>query len=172
MGPFSSKNFATTVSPWIVTLDALEPFLVPNVVQNPEPFDYLKDTQPGTYDIQLEVHLKTREMKTYATISRTNFKYMYWNMKQQLAHHTISGCNMRPGDLCGSGTISGPSEDSYGSLLELTWKGTKSLKVTEGIERKFLQDGDTVNITGYAQGEGYRIGFGDCSGTISLPLNP
>jgi fumarylacetoacetase len=166
LGPFLSKNFGTTISPWIVTLDALEPFLISNVVQTPEPFDYLKDQHMSTYNIHLEVQLKTQDMKHYTTISRSNFKHTYWTMKQQLAHHTISGCNMNPGDLCGSGTISGPTEDTYGSLLELTWKGTKSLKLAESIERKFLQDGDTVNITGYAQGEDYRVGLGNCIGTI------
>lgn len=170
LGPFLSKNFATTISPWVVTLDALEPFLIPNVTQNPEPFNYLKDNEPAAYDIQLEVHMKAQEMKKSTLISRTNLKYMYWTMKQQLAHHTISGCNMRPGDLCGSGTISGTEENSYGSLLEISWKGTKSLKLTDSIERKFLQDGDTIEITGFAQGEGYRIGFGSCLGTI-LPAH-
>ncbi|ETW10362.1 fumarylacetoacetase [Aphanomyces invadans] len=170
LGPFGAKNFGTTISPWVVTLAALEPFRTEpsfGPVQDPEPLPYLLDANysKGTYDIALEVDLKP-ENGDYAVISKSNYRYMYWNMKQQLVHHTITGCSMKPGDLLGSGTISGKAEDSFGSMLELSWQGTKDIPIANGETRKFLKDGDTINIRGFAQGNGYRIGFGDCLGKI------
>jgi fumarylacetoacetase len=172
LGPFLAKNFGTTISPWVVTMDALKPFACPNPVQDPKPFDYLTHDDNYSFDINLEVGLRAPSMDVPTVISRTNFKYMYWTMKQQLVHHTVTGCNLRPGDLMGSGTISGKSPDSYGSLLELCWKGTKTIPLANGETRKFLQDGDEVVLSGYCQGDGHRIGFGDCRGTIlpALPL--
>jgi len=173
LGPFLSKNFATTISPWVVPLEALEPFRCTGPSQDPEPLPYLRlPTRSSvlgprySYDINLEVALQTRQMSSPHVICRSNFKHLYWTMVQQLAHHTITGCNLRPGDLLASGTISGPTPDSYGSLLELTWRGERPLKLPGGEERKFLQDGDTVTLSAWCQGKGYRIGFGECTGTI------
>lgn len=160
LGPFLAKNFATSISPWVVTLDALEPFRVEGPQQEPEPLLYLKSAGRWWYDIALEVQLQAADMAQPAVISRSNFRHLYWNMAQQLAHHTITGCNTRPGDLLASGTISGPTPDTYGSMLELTWRGTKPITLPNGETRKFLADGDRVTLTGYAQGDGYRIGFG------------
>jgi fumarylacetoacetase len=165
LGPFLSKNFASSISPWIVTLDALQPYKVDGPTQVPEVLSYLKYEGQLSYDIQLEVAIES-ESKVETTISRSNFKYMYWNMAQQLAHHTVNGCNVRGGDLMGSGTISGPTPDSYGSMLELAWKGTKPLKMNDGSERKFIQDHDTVIMRGYSEKDGVRIGFGEVSGKI------
>jgi fumarylacetoacetase len=172
LGPFTAKNFISTISPWVVTLEALEPFRVQSPKQDePKPLPYLQDeNSKAGYDIQLEVALKSPKASAPQVISRSNFKYMYWTMKQQLVHHTVTGCNLRPGDLLGSGTISGPTPDSYGSLLEITWRGSKPLTLETGEERKFLLDGDSLTLSGYCQGEGYRVGFGPCVGTI-LPHN-
>jgi len=137
------------------------------------PLPYLKDPTPGGYDIHLTVELQSEKMTTPQVISNTNFKYLYWSMKQQLTHHTITGCAMSSGDLLGSGTVSGPTDDSLGSMLEVSWKGTRSLKLNEsGEERKFLQDGDTVIMKAECRGEGYKIGFGSCVGKILPPWNP
>ncbi|KAL5019937.1 hypothetical protein ScPMuIL_002829 [Solemya velum] len=171
LGPFLSKNLGTSISPWVVTMDALQPFLVDNTEQDPEPLPYLNHKDNFNFDIDLEVTLKGDEMSTPAVISKSNFKYMYWTMKQQLTHHTVTGCNLNPGDLMGSGTISGPTPDSYGSMLELCWKGTKLVDLGNGITRRFLQDGDEVTFTGHCQGEGYKIGFGTCTGKV-LPAIP
>jgi fumarylacetoacetase len=160
LGPFLAKNFASSISAWIVTLDALEPFKVPSPVQDPEVLSYLKFEGLKAYDIQLEVAIAPEHVEE-KIVSRSNFKYMYWNMVQQLAHHTVNGCNIRCGDLMGSGTISGPTEDAYGSMLELAWKGTKPLKMNDGSERKFIQDNDTVILRGHSEKEGVRIGFGE-----------
>ena len=165
LGPFLAKNFATTISPWIVTMDALQPFKTESPVQNPEPLPYLRQEGKNSYDIHLEAAIKPKK-HAETVVTRTNFKYMYWTMTQQLAHHTINGCNVRTGDLFGSGTISGPTEDSYGSMLELSWKGSKPVKLKEGGERKFLLDGDTVILRGYCKNENVRIGFGECKGKI------
>jgi fumarylacetoacetase len=165
LGPFLAKNFASSISAWIVTLDALEPFKVETPAQNPEVLNYLKFEGLKSYDINLEVAIEP-ENSEETTISRSNFKYMYWNMSQQLAHHTVNGCNVRCGDLMGSGTISGPTEDSYGSMLELAWKGTKPLKLKDGTERKFILDNDTVIMRGYTSKEGVRIGFGEVAAKI------
>jgi len=167
LGPFLAKNFASSISAWIVTLDALEPFRVDSPEQEPEVLSYLKFEGKKSFDIQLEVLIKP-ENGDETTVSRSNFKYMYWNMAQQLAHHTVNGCNIRCGDLMGSGTISGPTEDSYGSMLELAWKGMKPLKMKDGSERKFIQDLDTVIMRGHCEKDGLRIGFGEVS-TIILP---
>ncbi|XP_073230518.1 fumarylacetoacetase-like isoform X2 [Porites lutea] len=171
LGPFLAKNFATTISPWVVTMDALQDFAIANPVQEPTPLPYLQHTDPCTFDVNLEVSLNCENIKRPVTICTTNFKNMYWTPKQQLVHHTVTGCNVRPGDLMGSGTISGETPDSYGSMLELSWKGTKPLDLGEGVTRKFLQDGDEVIMTGYCQGNGYRVGFGECRGKILPATN-
>lgn len=165
LGPFLAKNFASSISAWIVTLDALEPFKVATPAQEPEVLSYLKYDGLKSYDINLEVAILP-ENNVETVISRSNFKYMYWNMAQQLAHHTVNGCNVRCGDLMGSGTISGPTEDSYGSMLELAWKGTKPLKMNDGSERKFIQDNDTVIMRGFSSKDGVRIGFGEVSSKV------
>ncbi len=165
LGPFLAKNFASSISSWIVTLDALEPFKVESPAQDPKVLSYLKYEGLLSYDINLQVAIQP-EQSEETTICNSNFKYMYWNMAQQLAHHTVNGCNVRCGDLMGSGTISGPTPDSYGSMLELAWKGTKPLKMNDGSERKFIQDGDNVIMRGYSEKDGVRIGFGEVEGKI------
>jgi fumarylacetoacetase len=160
LGPFLGKNFASSISAWIVTLDALEPFAVESPEQNPKVLPYLEFDGKKAYDIQLQVGILTNN-KDETVVCNSNFKYMYWNMAQQLAHHTSNGCNIRCGDLLGSGTISGKSEDSFGSMLELTWRGTKPLKVKDGSERKFINDGDSVIMRGHSELNGVRIGFGE-----------
>jgi len=171
LGPFCAKNWATSISPWVVTLEALESFCVPGPEQDPKPLEYLQDKSPGAYDIHLTAAVKSAKMNSHQIISNTNFKYMYWSMKQQLAHHSVTGCNMTTGDLLGSGTISGSSPDSLGSLLEITWGGKNPFVLQEtGEERRYLQDGDSVILSGFCQGNGYRIGFGECEGTI-LPAH-
>ncbi len=169
LGPFLGKNFASSVSPWLVDLDALESFKV----YGPEPekplLDYLQTTGPCNYNIVLEVYLITPNGEENL-ISCSNMKYLYWSMAQQLAHHTVNGCNMEIGDICASGTISGTSPDSYGSMLELAWKGTKPIRLKDGSERTFVRDGDTVIMRAYAQHENYRIGFGEVMGKI-VPSN-
>jgi len=172
LGPFTAKNFATSISPWIVTMDALAPFRVPNQEQIPKPMDYLAQKQPMAYDIHLDVTLKSSSMSSPHTISKSNAKYLYWTLVQQLVHHSVTGCSMVAGDLLGTGTISGPQEHEYGSMLELSWKGSKEIKLGEeknGV-RKFIQDGDSINMIGYAQGPNYKIGFGECEGTILPPV--
>jgi fumarylacetoacetase len=166
LGPFLAKNFATSISPWIVTMEALEQFKTAGPKQEPEPLEYLKSMGDWAYDIKLDVSLKTKTLNEQFIISQSNFKYMYWNICHQLAHHTVNGCNMKTGDLLASGTISGPEKNSYGSMLELTWRGENPIKLPDGEERKFLQDGDTLTITGYCQGEGYKVGFGEVTGKI------
>lgn len=166
LGPFNSKGFGTSISPWVVTMEALEPFRRDNPEQSPEPLAYLRQQDKNAYDIALEVALQPQGAAAPSTICRTNFKAMYWTMAQQLAHHTVSGCNVRVGDLMGSGTISGTTPDSYGSMLELTRNGAEPLTLADGSRRGFLEDGDAVIMTGYCQGEGYRVGFGAVSGTI------
>jgi len=170
LGPFLAKNFATSISPWVVTLEALEPFRRPLPQQDPAPLPYLRSKDDFTFDIHLEALLQTSSMETPHTITRTNFQNLYWSVAQQLAHHTITGCNLRPGDLLASGTISGPTEESRGCMLELTWRGANPLKLSNGETRKWLEDGDRLTITGWCQGDGYRIGFGDVTGRI-LPAD-
>lgn len=160
LGPFLAKNFASSMSAWVVTLDALEPFKVDSPEQNPEVLPYLQYSGKYNYDIQLEVFLKP-EGGQEQQICSSNFKYMYWNIAQQLAHHTVNGCNIRVGDVCASGTISGKETNSYGSLLELTWKGTNPIRMADGSERKFILDGDTVIVKGFALNNNVRVGFGE-----------
>lgn len=170
LGPFLGKNFASSISPWVVTLDALEPFRVAGPVQEPEVLPYLKYSGSKHYDIQLEVALLTAG-GSETVLCRSNFKHLYWNMVQQLAHHTVNGCNLRAGDLLASGTISGDEPGSYGSMLELAWKGTKPVKLADGTERKFIEDGDTVIMRGFCEKDGLRIGFGEVRSTV-LPAQP
>lgn len=160
LGPFLAKNFASSISPWIVTLDALEPFRVPGPVQEPEVLPYLKYAGDRHIDIHLEVGI-TPEGQDETTVAKSNYKHMYWNMNQQLAHHTVNGCNVRAGDMMASGTISGDEREAYGSMLELSWRGTNPVKLSDGSERKFIQDHDTVTMRGWAEKDGVRVGFGD-----------
>jgi fumarylacetoacetase len=165
LGPFLGKNFGSSVAPWVVTLDALEPFRIAGPVQEPAPLPYLQLPGEHNFDVRLEVALQP-EGGAETTISRSNFGLMYWNMAQQLAHHASNGCNLEAGDLYASGTISGTTPDSLGSMLELAWRGTRPLPLADGTERKFLLDGDTVTMRGYAEKDGVRIGFGEVSGRI------
>ncbi|HEX7152116.1 MAG TPA: fumarylacetoacetase [Thermoanaerobaculia bacterium] len=168
LGPFLAKNFATTISPWIVTLDALEPFRVPAFVRpegDPEPLPYLRDDV--AFDITVEVWLRTAKMTEPVRLSRGNFRDMYWTVAQLVAHHASNGCNLMPGDLLASGTVSGPTKEARGCLLELTWRGTEPLELPTGETRKFLEDGDEVILRAYCEKEGHaRIGFGECRGSV------
>ena len=168
LGPFLAKNFATSISPWIVTLDALEPFrtqAAPRAAGDPEPLDYLRDAV--AFDITVEVWLRTATMSEPVRLSRGNFRDMYWTVAQLVAHHTSNGCNLRPGDLLASGTISGPAKEQRGCLLELTWRGAEPITLPSGQSRTFLQDGDEVILTAYCEREGVaRIGFGECRGVV------
>lgn len=165
LGPFQAKATATTISPWIVTKAALEPFRTPTPPRERALLPYLEEKTPGLYNIDLAVTLAPAN-KAPTTIARTNYREMYYSAAQQLAHHTTSGCPMNVGDLLGSGTISGPDKSARGSLLELSWSGKEPLTLDSGERRSFLEDGDTLTLTGHAQGDGYIIGFGDCSGTL------
>lgn len=166
LGPFLAKNFASSLSPWIVTMEALEPFRVPAPAQEPKPLPYLQCPDGGHgYDLHLEVAI-CPENGGEKVVSNSNYKYMYWTMAQQLAHHTVNGCNIRVGDLMASGTISGPTPDSYGSMLEIAWKGTKPVPMPDGTERRFILDGDTVIMRGYGIKNGVRIGFGEVTGKV------
>ncbi|MGV6846161.1 MAG: fumarylacetoacetase [Lutibacter sp.] len=170
LGPFLGKNFASTISAWIVTMDALEPFRCEGPKQDIEVLPYLKQNRKDTsFDIKLEAFLET-ESGEITRLTKTNFKYLYWSMAQQLAHHTVNGCNVRAGDLMGSGTISGPTKGSYGSMLELTWAGKDSVKLNDGTTRTFFNDGDNVILRGYCENDRVRIGFGKCTGKILPPL--
>ena len=166
LGPFQAKAFGTSISPWVVTREALEPFRLHGPAQDPKPLPYLQQAQPNNYDMQLEVGLRAAPMNEAANICRTNFKYMYWSSVQQLVHHASSGCAMNVGDLFGSGTISGPEKDQRGSLLEISWNGTEPVELPGGVKRSFLEDGDSLVIRGWCQGDGYRVGFGEVEGTI------
>ena len=171
LGPFLGKNFASTISPWIVTLDALEPFRVESPKQDPKPLKYLVSKGKKSFDINLEAAIKPKGAKE-TVVSRTNFKHMYWNMAQQLTHHTSNGCPVNSGDMMGSGTISGPTEDSYGSMLELTWRGEKPIKMKDGTKRKFINDNDTVIMRGYCENDDVRIGFGQVKTELLPIFNP
>ena len=160
LGPFLAKNFASSISPWVVTMDALEPYRVAGPKQDPEPLPYLKHAGNGNFDVNLEVALQP-ENADETRVCKTNFKHMYWNMYQQLAHHTVNGCNINAGDMMASGTISGPTPDSYGSMLELAWSGQKPLKLADGTERSFIEDNDTVIMRGWCDNGKVRIGFGE-----------
>jgi fumarylacetoacetase len=167
LGPFQAKAFATSISPWIVTREALEPFRVHGPAQNPVPLPYLRQGAANNYDMVLDVDLRTPQMNEPQSICRTNFKYMYWSSVQQLVHHASSGCAMNVGDLLGSGTISGPGKHERGSLLEISWNGTEPIELPGGEKRTFLEDGDSLTMRGWCQGDGYRIGFGEVEGTIT-----
>ncbi len=165
LGPFLGKNFGSSVSPWVVTLEALNRFRTVSPVQEPEVLDYLKFDGDKNYDINLEVYIQP-ENGTETLISQSNYKYMYWNMAQQLAHHTVNGCNVEVGDMYASGTISGENPRSFGSMLELTWRGQNPLELDNDGERKFIEDNDTVIMRGYAEKDGIRVGFGEVTGKI------
>lgn len=160
LGPFLAKNFGSSISPWIITMEALEPFRTASPKQEPEVLPYLEMQKDHNFDIKLEAAIETPE-GAYQTVSNSNFKHMYWSMAQQLAHHTVNGCNMNVGDMCASGTISGPTPDSYGSMLEISWRGTKPVAMPDGSERKFIQDGDSVIMKAYCEKDGVRVGFGE-----------
>ncbi len=165
LGPFLAKNFASTISPWVVTLEALEPFRTKGYEQGPKVLPYLQYTGKKNIDITLDVFLKPQN-GTENKICSSNYKYMYWTMEQQLAHHTVNGCNVNVGDMMASGTISGPDPSEYGSMMELTWRGTKPITLNDGTERKFVNDNDTIIIRGFCQKENIRVGFGECLGTL------
>lgn len=171
LGPFLAKNFATSISPWVVPLEALEPFRQAGPAQDPEPLAYLRQTKNGAFNINLEVYLKPENDPEETQITKTNFNYMYWSVAQQVAHHTITGCNMRPGDMHASGTISGSERSERGSMLELTWRGAEPLVLKNGEKRTWIEDGDELIIRGYCQGDGYRIGFGEVKGTVLPALS-
>jgi fumarylacetoacetase len=166
LGPFLGKSFATTISPWVVPIDALEPFRCDGPDQQPEPLPYLRQQRSRAYDIQLEVAIRPQGSDAESVVCRSNFRHLYWSIEQQLAHHTINGCNTRPGDLMASGTISGPEKSSYGSMLELTWRGTEPIELSDGSTRRFLEDGDEVIMRGWCEAATYRIGFGTSRGRI------
>lgn len=165
LGPFLAKNFGTSISPWVVTLDALEPFRVASPTQNPAPLPYLQQKGDKAFDINLEVYITPKNAEG-KLICQSNFKYLYWTMSQQLAHHTINGCKINSGDLMGSGTISGTEPTSFGSLLELTWGGTKPIEMPDGSTRTFIEDYDTITMKGYCQNNEIRIGFGEVSSML------
>jgi fumarylacetoacetase len=166
LGPFQAKAFATSISPWVVTREALEPFRLQGPEQTPVPLPYLRQAQPNNYDLQLDVALRGTSMNEAQNICRTNFKYMYWSSVQQLVHHAACGCAMNVGDLLGSGTISGPEKHQRGSLLEISWNGSEPIDLPGGAKRSFLEDGDSLVMSGWCQGDGYRVGFGEVEGTI------
>ena len=169
LGPFLAKNFGSSVSPWIVTIEALEPFRLAGPKQEPKVLEYLAYEGDKNFDINLQVAI-TPENGQESIICNSNYKYMYWNMAQQLAHHTVNGCNIEVGDMYASGTISGKDENSYGSMLELTWSGQKPITLANGEERKFIEDGDTVTMRGWCEKDGIRIGFGTVETKI-FPAN-
>lgn len=160
LGPFLGKNFASSISPWIVTMDALEPFRVKGEIQKPQVLPYLQCSGEKNIDINLEVQISSDSFSPH-TVTKSNYKHLYWNSSQQLAHHTVNGCNINAGDLFASGTISGEDPKSFGSMLEQTWKGTKPIRMPDGSERKFLHDFDTVHMKAFAQRKNYKIGFGE-----------
>ena len=170
LGPFLSKSFATSISPWIVTMDALEPFRTASPKQNPSPLPYLQQKGKHSFDIQLEVAIQPEEVETPTVVSKSNFKHLYWTMNQQLTHHTSNGCRVNSGDMMGSGTISGPTKESYGSMLEITWGGKEPIKLNDGTERKFINDNDTVIMKGFCKNSQVRIGFGDITSKLLPPF--
>ena len=169
LGPFLAKNFASSISPWIVTMDALEPFRTKGPKQEPTPLPYLQQKGKNAFDINLEVYIQPENVAP-ALVSKCNFKHMYWSMSQQLTHHTSNGCRINSGDMMGSGTISGPTPDSFGSMLELTWSGKNPIKMNDGSERKFINDNDTVTMKGYCENSSVRIGFGEVSSKLLPPF--
>ncbi|MDX2174976.1 MAG: fumarylacetoacetase [Candidatus Sumerlaeia bacterium] len=166
LGPFLGKNFATTISPWVVPIDALIPFCCAGPEQDPEPLPYLQTRGKASFDIHLEAHLYPHDGSDALLACATNYNHLYWNVAQMIAHHTSNGCNLRAGDLLGTGTVSGPEKESRGCLLERTWKGEEPLELSSGAKRTYLEDGDLLTLTGWCQGEGYRVGFGECAGRI------
>lgn len=170
LGPFLGKNFASSISPWVVTLDALEPFRVAGPAQNPEPLSYMQYDKPASYDIELSATLQP-EGGDENHLCQSNFKYLYWSMAQQLTHHTVNGCNINAGDMMASGTISGPTPESYGSMLELSWRGSQPISLSDGTERKFIEDGDSIILRGHCHKNGLRIGFGEVRGKVLPALN-
>jgi len=171
LGPFLGKSFGTTVSPWVVTMQALKPFTVANMEQDVETLPYLKHDDNYNFDINLSVSIQDESMPEPAVVCKSNYRHMYWTMKQQLAHHTVAGCNTQTGDMYASGTISGEEQDSFGSMLELSWKGTREIDLGGGNKRKFIKDGDKVVIKGHCQSGDVRVGFGACEGVI-MPATP
>jgi fumarylacetoacetase len=165
LGPFLGKNFGTTISPWVVTMEALQPFCVDGPEQSPKPLPYLQK-QNINFDIDLHLQIKTPKMDAYQEISHTNYKYMYWDIAQQVAHHTVNGCNLQPGDILGTGTISGPTPDSYGSLIELTWNGANAIHLNSGEERVYLADNDSMQLVAMATKGDLCIGFGSAEATV------
>lgn len=168
LGPFLGKNFGSSISPWVVTLDAMEPFRVESPKQDPEPLPYLRTEGKRTFDINLETYIQP-EGGAESKVCTSNFKYLYWNISQQLAHHTVNGCNINAGDMMASGTISGPEKENFGSMLELSWRGAKPITLDDGSERKFINDGDTVIMRGFCKNDEVRIGFGEVSSKV-LPV--
>jgi fumarylacetoacetase len=165
LGPFLSKNFGSVMSPWVVTMEALDMFRTPGPVQDVAILPYLEFEGEKSYDIELEVWLQPKGLDA-KKICSSNHKHLYWNLYQQLAHHTINGCNLRVGDLCASGTISGPEAGAYGSLLEITWNGRDAIVFEDGTERRFIEDHDTIIMKAFAKKDGYRLGFGESVVTI------
>ena len=161
LGPFLGKSFASSISPWVVTIEALDNFRVAGPIQNPEVLDYLKFNGLKNYDINLSVSILPEKTNIETIVCKSNFKYMYWNMSQQIAHHTINGCNLNVGDMMASGTISGKSKDSYGSMLELSWGGKKNIELNDGSSRTFIEDYDSVIMRGYCEKDNIRVGFGE-----------
>jgi fumarylacetoacetase len=174
LGPFGAKNFATTISPWVVVPAALEPFTCPTSVGTQEPavLPYLREKNYNSYDIQLQVSVQGEGMEEPTVVTRSNLRNMYWTPRQMLTHHSVTGCNMRPGDLLGTGTISGQEESAFGSMMELSWKGSREVDLGNGNVRKFLKDGDEVVLSGYCQGDGYRVGFGSATGRVMPASSP
>ena len=170
LGPFQGKAFGTSISPWIVTKQALEPFRTPTPPRDKQLLPYLSESKPGLYDIELEVLMQPEGADKASALSRTNYARMYYSAAQQLTHHAVGGCGMRPGDLLGSGTISGPTKSEYGSLMEMGWAGREPFTLDTGEQRSWIEDGDTLTLRGNARGDGYTIGFGDCVGQI-LPAH-
>lgn len=170
LGPFNAKNFCSTISPWVVTPEALAPFKAALPVQEPTLLPYLQDKDLHAYDLQLEVHLKTPTMDDWHCLTKSNMKHLYYSVAQTITHHTVTGCNMSAGDMLGSGTISGTDKSGYGSMLELCWKGTEPIQLPKDEVRKFLLDGDEVNLVGFQKGNGFTVGFGNCRGKI-LPAH-
>ena len=165
LGPFLGKNFISTISPWMVTMDALEPFRTDGPDQDPPVLDYLQKNSNSNFDINLQVDIIDPD-ESRTTVCTSNFKYMYWSVGQQLAHHTVNGCNINVGDLYASGTISGPNKESFGSMLELSWNGKEPVILANGSQRSFIDDGDTVVITGWCEKDGVRVGFGELSNKV------
>ena len=166
LGPFLGKSFASSISPWVVTMEALDPFRVPGPIQEPNVLDYLKFDGLRNYDINLSVSITPEDSNIESIVCNSNFKYMYWNMNQQIAHHTVNGCNLNVGDIMASGTISGHTKDSYGSMLELSWGGKNPIELKDGSTRTFINDMDTVTMRGYCEKNNIRVGFGEVKSKI------